>query len=169
VAEIFGCSTLNFSWRRDLIGPKLVAWNHLLPRIVNITLTQEPDECRWNLLRSGQFSVKSHYLALIHVDVPNLNKRLWKLKVPLKIKIFLWYMQRGVVLTKDNWAKRNWQGSVLCCFCHNVEIIQHLFFKCPFARVIWSIVQVATNLYLPRVCLICLERGCGVLIKSKNR
>jgi hypothetical protein len=150
VAEIFGCSTLSFSWRRDLIGPKLIAWNHLLPRIANITLTQEPDEFRWNLLRSGQFSVRSHYLALIHVDVPNLNKRLWKLKVPLKIKIFLWYMRRGVVLTKDNLAKRNWQGSVLCCFCHNDETIQHLFFKCPFARAIWSIVQVATNIYLPQ-------------------
>jgi hypothetical protein len=94
--------------------------------------------------------VRSHYLALIHVDVPNLNKRLWKLKVPLKIKIFLWYMRRGVILTKDNLAKRNWQGSVRCCFCHNDETIQHLFFKCPFARAIWSIVQVATNLYLPQ-------------------
>jgi hypothetical protein len=30
--------------------------------------------------------VKSHYLALIHLDVPNLSKRLWKLKAPLKIK-----------------------------------------------------------------------------------
>jgi hypothetical protein len=80
----------------------------MLPRIANITLTQEPDEFRWNLCRSGQFSVKSHYMALIHSDVPNLNKRLWNLKVPLKIKIFLWYLRRGVILTKDNLAKRNW-------------------------------------------------------------
>jgi hypothetical protein len=109
IAEVFSSSPLNFTWRRDLTGPKLVAWNEMLSQITNVTLTHEPDEFRWNLLRSGQFSMKSHYLALIHSDVPNLNKRLWKLKVPLKIKIFLWYLRRGVVLTKDNLAKCNWQ------------------------------------------------------------
>jgi hypothetical protein len=31
----------------------------------------------------------------------------WKVKLPLKIKIFLWYLNRGVVLTKDNLVKRN--------------------------------------------------------------
>ncbi|WVZ59399.1 LOW QUALITY PROTEIN: hypothetical protein U9M48_009545 [Paspalum notatum var. saurae] len=64
-----------------------------------------------NLQPNGKFSVKSHYLALIHTDVPNINKRLWSLKAPLKIKVFLWYLRKGVVLTKDNLAKRNWQGS----------------------------------------------------------
>lgn len=34
----------------------------------------------------------------------------WKLKVPLKIKIFLWYLQKGVILTKDNLLKRRWKG-----------------------------------------------------------
>jgi hypothetical protein len=71
------------------------------------------------------------------------------LKVPLKIKIFLWYLRRGVILTEDNLAKRNWQGSVQCCFCHKDETIQHLFFDCSLARTVWRIIQVATNLYLP--------------------
>ena len=31
----------------------------------------------------------------------------WKLRIPLKIKIFMWYFRRGVLLTKDNLAKRN--------------------------------------------------------------
>ena len=54
------------------------------------------------------FPVKSHYLGLINQNTPNLNKVLWKIKTPLKIKIFLWYLRRGVVLTKDNLAKQNW-------------------------------------------------------------
>jgi hypothetical protein len=90
--------------------------------------------------------VKSHYQALIIVDVPNFNKRLWKPKAPLKIKIFLWYLRRGVVLTKDNLAKRNWHGSKMCCFCHKDETIKHLFFECHFVCSIWSIIQVATGL-----------------------
>jgi hypothetical protein len=85
VAQLLSSSPFNFSWLRDLMEPNLVSWNEMIPGITNITLTQEPDEFRWNLLPSGQFSVKSHYLVLIHSDVSNLNKRLWKLKVPLKI------------------------------------------------------------------------------------
>jgi hypothetical protein len=46
-------------------------------------------------------------------------------------------------------AKRNCQGSILCYFCHKDETIQHLFFDCSLAWLIWSIIQVATNLYLP--------------------
>jgi hypothetical protein len=93
--------------------------------------------------------VKSHYLALIQNDVPNLNERLWKLKTPLKIKIFLWYLRRGIVLTKDNLAKRNWQGSKVCCFCHKAETINHLFYECRFARAVWFIIHAAFGFSRP--------------------
>ena len=90
------------------------------------------------------------YNALVHSDMPVINnKHLWKMKVPLKIKIFTWYLRRGVVLTKDNLARRNWQGSTKCMFCHHDETIKHLFFECQFARSIWSAIQVASNLYQP--------------------
>lgn len=92
MADIFSTSPLNFSSCRDLIGPKLVAWNELLPRLAIIVLSDKQDVFRWNLDPNGKFSMKSHYLALIHLDVPNLNQRLWKLKAPLKSKIFLWYL-----------------------------------------------------------------------------
>jgi hypothetical protein len=39
--------------------------------------------------------------------VANMNKQLWKLKVPLKIKIFMWYLKKEVILTKDNLVRRN--------------------------------------------------------------
>jgi hypothetical protein len=38
---------------------------------------------------------------------PFNHKLIWKLKVPLKIKTFLWYLQQGVVLTKDNLLRIN--------------------------------------------------------------
>jgi hypothetical protein len=34
-------------------------------------------------------------------------------------------------------------------FCHHDETIKHLFFQCRFARSIWSIIQVASDLYPP--------------------
>jgi len=91
------------------------------------------------------------YRALIHSAVPvDNNRNIWNMKVPLKVRIFSWYLRKGVLLTKDNLAKRNWHGSLQCCFYHHVETIKHLFFQCKFARSIWSVIQVASNLYPPR-------------------
>jgi hypothetical protein len=136
----------NLSWWRDLIGPKFAAWNNLLPCIFNIELAHEQDEFHQNLNPNGKFSVKSHYQALLHTDIPNINKLIWKVKAPLKIKIFLWHLRRGVILTKDNLVKRNWQGSKTCCFCYKEETIKQLFFDCWLACSIWSFIHVATGL-----------------------
>jgi hypothetical protein len=77
------------------------------------------------------------------------NKFLWKLKILLRIKVFEWYLHKGVVLTKDNLAKRNWHGSKKCVFCHHDETIKHLFFQYCFARSIWPVIQVASALFPP--------------------
>lgn len=153
VAEVLQTFPPKISFRRDLIGQNLVAWDAVLSQTANIVLTHEQDEFRWNLTSSGMFSVKSHYLALVHCDIPNINNQLWKLKVPLKVRIFLWYLCQGVVLTKDNLAKRNWQGSTRCCFCHHEETIKHLFFDCRLARTVWSIIQSASGLFPTTLCI----------------
>jgi hypothetical protein len=57
---------------------------------------------------------------------------------------------KGVILIKDNLARRNWNGSKACVFCHQDETIKHLFFHCRFARSIWSVIQVASTLFPPR-------------------
>jgi hypothetical protein len=83
-------------------------------------------------------------------DIPvDNNKKIWKMKIPLKNKKIAWYLRRGVILTKDNLARRNWQGSKKCVFCHQDETIKHLFLQCRFARSIWSLIQAAFSLYPP--------------------
>ena len=72
------------------------------------------------------------------------------MKISLKTKLFLWYLRRGVILTRDNLAKRNWQGSKKCVFCHHDETIKYLFFQYKFAKSIWSAIQIGSNLYPPR-------------------
>ena len=72
------------------------------------------------------------------------------MKIPLKTKVFAWYLRHGVILTKDNLGKRNWYGSKKCVFCHHDETIQHLFFQCKFASSIWSAIQIGSTLYPPR-------------------
>ncbi|WVZ62946.1 hypothetical protein U9M48_012634, partial [Paspalum notatum var. saurae] len=120
---------------RLLFGTNLINWLSLLSlsRIEGVELSQDQDTFRWNLTPNGRFSIKSLYAASMIRNIPNVNKELWKLKAPLKIKIFLWYLRKGVILTKDNLAKRNWQGSLTCASCHKDETITHLFFECRLA------------------------------------
>jgi hypothetical protein len=142
-------SPLDVTFRRYLLGPRLVAWNALLQRLATVQLSPKPDEFWWNLHKNGEFSVDSMYNALIHLDVPvDNNKMIWKMKIPLKTKVFGWYLHRGVILTKDNLAKQNWHVNKSCVFYHQYTI-KHLFFQCRFAGSIWSIIQVASDLYPP--------------------
>ena len=70
-----------------------------------VNLTDEPDRFVWKLTTTGLFSVKSMYEDLMNDHTPYLRKYLWKLKIPLKIKIFMWFLSNKVLLTKDNLVK----------------------------------------------------------------
>jgi hypothetical protein len=48
------------------------------------------------------------YLALINNGPIIINNIICRVNIPLKIKIFMWYMYKEVVLMKDNIARRNW-------------------------------------------------------------
>jgi hypothetical protein len=79
----------------------------------------------------------------------NNNNKLWKMKIPLKIKDFGWYLRKGVILTNDNLPKKNCNGSKKSVFCLQDETIKHLLFQYRFSRSIWSIIQLASDLYPP--------------------
>jgi hypothetical protein len=96
---------LNVSFRRFLNQNNLVLWNELVGRIMHVRLNDLADVFLWNLHQNGQYIVKSLYTLLISNGAVHINKQLWKLKVPLKIKKFMWYMRKEVVLTKDNLAR----------------------------------------------------------------
>jgi hypothetical protein len=53
---------------------------------MHVRLNDQADVFQWNLFQNGQYIVRSLYLALISNGVTNMNKQLWKLKIPLKIK-----------------------------------------------------------------------------------
>lgn len=47
------------------------------------------------------------YKTLIQEVVLSEKSSIWKLKVPLEKKIFLWYLEKGVTVTKDNLVEKN--------------------------------------------------------------
>jgi hypothetical protein len=65
-----------------------------------------PDSVTWILEPLGEFSTASLYKAL-HEGVGVFRfKELWKTKVSLKIKIFIWQMARGRISSGGSETKR---------------------------------------------------------------
>lgn len=90
------------------------------------------------------------YNTLISNGTDIGEKARWKSKIPLKIEVFMWYIRKGVVLTKDNLGRRNWQGDKIHVFCSGNESIQHLFFDCHFAKFIWRAVHISFGVVAPK-------------------
>ena len=113
---------------------------------MEVQLSQQPDKLRWKLTRTGEFTIKSMYLDVINSSPIPSSKYVWKVNIPLKIKVFMWFVHKQVILTKDNLVKRNWTGSTRCSFCDRDETIKHLLLDCPLAKVLWRMVQIAFNI-----------------------
>jgi hypothetical protein len=126
-----------------------------------VQLNDEEDIFSWNLTTLGSFTIRLFYHDLLNGHTIFLKKYLWKIKVPLKIKIFVWFVHIKEILTKDNLAKRNWQGNTKCCFCDQEETIQHLFIDCPFAKKknLWRIVHMTFTILTPPKIITCLLIG----------
>jgi hypothetical protein len=59
-----------------------------------------------------------------------------------KIKTFMWLVEQHAIFTKDNMVKRSWQGDPMRYFYEGPESVDHLFFKCPTAKVIWGAIAI---------------------------
>lgn len=57
------------------------------------------------------------------------------------------FLNRQVLLTKDNLATQNWAGSLKCCFCDSDESVQH-FFSLARLRVLF-----VASFSVPLICL----------------
>jgi hypothetical protein len=150
VSKVMSSIPLNISFRRSLVDNNQRHWLHLVARVSYIDLVDGKDHFKWPLMKNILFTVRSMYLDALDADPPFQHRKIWKWKLPLKIKNFLWFLQRGVVLTKDNLAKKIWKGSQKCVCCNMNETIQHHFLDCPLAKMIWRFTFYATNLSQPR-------------------
>jgi hypothetical protein len=66
---------------------------------------------------NGLFSMKSLYSAIIKEDVPNLHKRLWNLKAPVKINIFY-----GIFVKESSSPKITWLNEIGRSVKHAISV-----------------------------------------------
>jgi hypothetical protein len=84
IATVMATSPSDVTFRQDLIGPRLEAWNTLLQRLDSIQVSPRHDVFRWNLHANGGFSVDLLYNAILQSDLPvDNNKKIWKMKICL--------------------------------------------------------------------------------------
>ena len=89
--------------------------------------------------------MRSQYKFLCEYLTEDRNKKIWKAKLPLKIKVFMWLVKLNAILTRDNLSIRGWQGDKICSFCSSPESVEHLFFGCVMSRYCWSLVSIVVN------------------------
>ncbi len=135
-----------WKWRSILAGvnPVSTAETDMIARLKEdlkgCSTGEGNDQIRWRWNTSGEFSVKSTYRFLQDSGVADRRfVAIWKIRTPLKVKIFVWLMLRRRVLTADNLRKRGWSGEGRCPLCADeLESGTHLFLTCHFAKDIIS-------------------------------
>ncbi|KAM3408809.1 hypothetical protein ACQJBY_001707 [Aegilops geniculata] len=126
---------------RRSFGPQEVdAWDALLQDIALLPMHVEgtADSMAWRLEPSRSFSTKSLYAAIAPSLAPEPFSLIWDIRLPLKIRIFLWQWIRGRLPSGVEVRKRNGPGDGMCPLCATVEDSNHIFFNCSTAQFLWS-------------------------------
>jgi hypothetical protein len=92
MASVLASVPLNIFFRRNLVGRNLRDWHRIVASLQDMNLQGERDVFVWSLHSSSTFSVSSVYTALINNGI-RVSQDIWQIKVPTKIKIFLWYLK----------------------------------------------------------------------------
>lgn len=140
---------LNKRWqpgfRRSLGPPEIREWEELRSTLRTVQPTCGRDEVSWKLEASGCFSSHSLYKEIFKVSNPCDLKGLWKIRLPSKIKIFLWQAARNRITSGDQVQKRHGPGDGKCVWCGEIEDRDHLLFRCIVARFMWSAIREITG------------------------
>jgi hypothetical protein len=102
-------------------------------KLGHIRITVREDELVWKHAPHGVYTPKLGY-SQINIDLlqPEPSwwwKGVWKVKFPLKARIFMWCMIKNKIPTWDRMKLINLEGPGWCALCKaNEETISHLFF-----------------------------------------
>lgn len=97
------------------------------------------------------YTPKTTYLHLIFADIlkawPWWWKSIWKLKCPMKARVFMWCLLENKIPTWDNLQKRQKEGPSWCTLCKNVEeSMAYMLLSFPFIMKIWVEFKLKTDI-----------------------
>ena len=105
-----------------------------------LTISNSPNFFHWKWFSAKNFTSKKCYHFLLDGGIhPKFSKIIWKIKVPQKVKYFLYLSFLDKILTKSNLVKKGWKGNNNCSLCDSKEVISdHLFLQCQFSKRVWE-------------------------------
>lgn len=117
VAEMF-----EVDWELDLrrnLGPEELAELSEMQEVLEVVqITEDDDKLVWALEPSGKFSSKSLYRLMVNPgEVDTRMRDMWEVKMPLKIKVFLWMLWHDRVQTGEQLKIRKSKHSEFFKYC----------------------------------------------------
>ncbi|KAE8784279.1 ABC transporter G family member 37 [Hordeum vulgare] len=131
--------------RQPFGPPDIIAWHELLEAVTihESDLDQIVDRISWHLEPSGKFSTKSLCWAIAATPAPEPLELIWSIRLPQKIKIFLWQWIRGHVPFGMEVLKRYGAHDGIHPLCGTVEDSYLIFFSCVSAQFLSSYLREA--------------------------
>ncbi|KAL8137409.1 hypothetical protein V2J09_003410 [Rumex salicifolius] len=106
-----------------------------------------PDHLHWGLSPDGNYSIRSTCNLIsnpkrdLEIDT-DIYRRIWKLRVPERVRSFAWLVVRGAILTKVELKRRHLTNVDSCDCCALVqESCLHLFRECNQVRSMWCSIR----------------------------
>jgi hypothetical protein len=121
VMEVFQAGVPWRIFRRAMVGELREQWMQMQRMLEQIDLTHEPDNLVWTVTEPGIFSVNYFHSAMQFSRVVPY-KFMWKTKIPLWVKTFLWLVLKGSILTRDVLSHRRGNCEKKCSFYEWINI-----------------------------------------------
>ncbi|KAL4330211.1 hypothetical protein AHAS_Ahas13G0377400 [Arachis hypogaea] len=146
------------SWNKNLI--ESIFSVDICNKIFSIKPTDEEDEVNWCWTKSGIYEVGLGYkiaYGFFHSPTSlrsqNIHNRvwnsIWELKLPHKIKIFLWKSLHEKLSVLQQVHSRFASTPATCPRCMlKAESISHALFQCPLSSIIWSLSLITPDLWM---------------------
>lgn len=116
----------------------MMEWDELLRCLGQVTKSTQPDTVRWMLETSGNYTTRSLYKHLLNPGVAHTAMtEIWQAKIPLKVKIFIWLLNKDRIQAAEQLKKKKWKGPANCKMCNQIETPSHIMFDCAVANYLW--------------------------------
>uniref|UniRef100_A0A803PKZ1 Reverse transcriptase zinc-binding domain-containing protein n=1 Tax=Cannabis sativa TaxID=3483 RepID=A0A803PKZ1_CANSA len=133
-----------------------------IQRILSIPLSPFPrdDKLIWHHSDSGIYSVKIGYQLAASLETQHEHSsssthrqwwnRMWSLRLPKKLKIFLWRFINEALPTAVNLVHRKFSSSNACSLCQcSWKTSGHAIFRCKRAKAVWQ--QFQYKIHMPNM------------------